>query len=201
MKIKIPILFLGILLLASLAGYALLTQKNKSEENLLFKEAIGKEAPEFSLESLDGKIVKLSDFRGKVVVLFFNEGAMCYPACWEQMVAFGEDERFNSDQVVTFSIVVDPKSDWQKITAEVPQMAQAKILFDSTRAVSSAYDVLALPSSMHPAGSSEAAHHGAFPGHTYFIIDKEGIIRYTFDDPNMAIRNDEIFAEVKKILE
>ena len=42
-------------------------------------------------------------------------------------------------------------------------------------------------------------HKGSYPGHTYFIIDKEGIIRYTKDDPSMAIRNNELAAELAKL--
>ncbi len=46
---------------------------------LSFNEAVGKQAPDFSLESIDGTTFKLSDYRGKIIVLFFNEGTMCYP--------------------------------------------------------------------------------------------------------------------------
>lgn len=159
-------------------------------EKLSFNQAVGKQAPDFSLESIDGKTIKLSDYRGKNVVLFFNEGTMCYPACWDQMVALGNDARFNTGDVVAFSVVVDQKSEWEKIIRRVPQLSKAKILFDTTRAVSSAYDVLSLPSSMHP---------GSYPGHTYFIIDKELIVRYIFDDPKMAIRNDLLISELSKL--
>jgi len=116
---------------------------------------------------------------------------MCYPACWNQIEEFYKDERFNSDNVVVFSIVIDPKSKWEKIFKNTQVFSDAKILFDTTKAVSVAYDVLSLQSSMHPRTN---------PGHTYFIIDKEGTVRYTFDDPNMAIRNNVIFSEISKIV-
>ncbi len=159
-------------------------------EKLPFKQAVGKQAPDFSLESIDGTTVKLSDYRGKYVVLFFNEGIICYPACWDQMTALGNDERFNTNYIMAFSIVIDQKSEWEKIVKKVPGFSNAKILFDTTKAVSSTYDVLFLKSSMHP---------GSFPGHTYFIIDKEGVIRYIFDDPNMGIRNDMLISELSKL--
>ena len=39
------------------------------------KATIGKAAPEFSLQDQNGKTVKLSDYKGKVVVLeWFNQG-------------------------------------------------------------------------------------------------------------------------------
>ncbi|MFA4820030.1 MAG: redoxin domain-containing protein [Candidatus Aenigmatarchaeota archaeon] len=155
-----------------------------------FGQAVGQKAPDFTLQSIEGTNVKLSEYKGKTVVLFFNEGSMCYPACWDQMAALGNDARFDTGDVITFSILADQKSEWEKIVSQVPKLSKAKILFDSTRAVSSAYDVLSLKSSMHP---------GNYPGHTYFIIDKDGIVRYTLDDPAMAIRNDKLAAEMEKL--
>lgn len=159
-------------------------------EKLSFNETVGKQAPDFSLESIDGKTIKLSDYQGKNVVLFFNEGEMCYPACWDQIAALGNDVRFDTNDIVAFSIVVDQKSVWEKIVKKTPGFSNAKILFDTTKTVSRTYDVLSKNSSMHP---------GSHPGHTYFVIDKESIIRYTFDDPNMGIRNDELVAEIEKL--
>ena len=161
-----------------------------SPGKLKFVEAVGKPAPDFSLESMGGGIIKLSAYRGKNVVLFFTEGTMCYPACWDQMAQFGSDDRFNNKDTVVLSIGVNPKSEWESIVAKAPQLAKAPILLDTTKAVSSAYDVLSLKSSMHP---------GTLPGHTYFIIDREGIIRFAFDDVDMGIRNDKLAEELKKL--
>jgi len=175
------------------AVQAELAKRNPSafpKGKLSFYSSVGQKAPDFSLESIDGTTMKLSDYKGKNVVLFFTEGSMCYPACWDQMSSFGNDERFNNANTVVFSITPDQKAEWQKIVQKVPEMSKAKILFDSTRAVSSAYDVLSLASSMHK---------GSYPGHTYFIIDKNGVIRYTMDDPKMAIRNDELISEIGKM--
>jgi len=160
------------------------------KEKIYFKEAVGKKAPDFELESISGETVKLSDYLGKNVVLFFNEGSMCYPACWDQIAGLGNDSRFDTESVVAFSVVVDTKSQWLDIVSKSPNLAKSKILFDTSRSVSKAYDVLYLDSPMHP---------GALPGHTYFIIDKEGIIRFTLDDPNMALANDRLIKEIEKI--
>ena len=160
------------------------------KEKIYFKEAVGKKAPDFELESINGKIVKLSDYLGKNVVLFFNEGAMCYPACWDQVEKLGSDDRFNTENIAAFSIVTDTRKQWLDIVSKTPSMAKSKIIFDTSRSVSKAYDVLYLDSPMHP---------GVFPGHTYFIIDKEGVIRFTLDDPNMALANDRLIAEIEKL--
>ena len=154
-----------------------------------FENAVGKEAPDFELQDMNGNVIKLSDYRGKNVVLFFNEGSMCYPACWNQISALANDNRLNKDDVVVLSIVVDAKSQWQQILQKVPQLSNSRIIFDSSKKVSIDYDVLYAGSSMHK---------GSYPGHTYFIVDKEGIIEYVLDDPKMAINNDKLFAELGK---
>ncbi|KKT74299.1 MAG: Bacterioferritin comigratory protein, partial [Parcubacteria group bacterium GW2011_GWB1_44_7] len=166
------------------------TTNQESKEKIYFEKAVGQKAPDFELESIDGGHIKLSDYLGKSVVLFFNEGSMCYPACWDQIAELGNDSRFDAEGAVAFSIVIDPKSQWREIVSKSSNLKKSKILFDTARSVSKAYDVLNLNSSMHP---------GGFPGHTYFIIDKNGIIRFTLDDPNMALANDKLIKEIEKL--
>lgn len=151
---------------------------------------VGKPAPEFSLTDINGKTYSTENLKGKNVVLFFNEGLMCYPACWNQIAKFGSDGRFNNDNTVALSIVLDPKKDWSEAIAKMPELAAAKTLFDDGGYAARAFNVLKLPSSMH---------YGLLPGHTYIVIDKAGIVRYVLDDPRMAIRNDDIFAKVQAL--
>ncbi|MBI1972314.1 MAG: redoxin domain-containing protein [Candidatus Aenigmarchaeota archaeon] len=175
------------------AGAVLFSAGGENTQNpgkISFGQAIGKQAPDFELQDLDGDMARLSGYRGRAVILFFNEGAMCYPGCWNQIAALSRDERLNSDEVVSFSIVADKKSTWDEITQKAPQMKGAKILFDTKKAVSASYDVLSLESSMHP---------GYYPGHTYFVIDKDGRIVYTLDDPNMGIWNDKLAEIIAKL--
>ncbi len=160
------------------------------KKNTVVNNFVGDKAPDFSLQDINGKTVTLHSFDGKNVILFFNEGQMCYPACWNQIDKLGNDPRFNSTDTVAFSIVVDTPAQWKEIESEMPQFKSANILFDVDRAVSSQYGVLSMASSMHP---------GSFPGHTYFVIDKKGIIRFFLDDPNMAIRNDQLADEINKL--
>ncbi len=155
-----------------------------------FKNAIGQKAPDFTLSDINGNNINLASLSGKNVVLFFNEGLMCYPACLDQVVKLSQDSRLNNDNTVAFSIVVDSPSSWQKSEKDLPYLAGAKVLFDKNGEVSQLYDTLKLPSSMHK---------GLYPGHTYFVVDKQGIIRYTFDDPYMGIRNDTIAVEIEKL--
>ncbi len=149
----------------------------------------GKQAPAFSLTDRDGKVYSSENLKGKNVVLFFNEGLMCYPACWNQIAAFGKDERFKSSDTIALSVVVDSKEDWQQAIDQMPELARAIVVFDSGAAISSRFGVLSTPSSMHP---------GSLPGHTFILIDKEGIVRHIFDDPNMSIHNEQLALEVSK---
>ena len=164
--------------------------KPQPAESGVFNSLLGQKAPDFTLENYYGEKVTLSSLLGKNVVLFFNEGLMCYPACWNQIAAFGQDKRFTSADTVTYSIVVDPKKDWQQAVTKMPELSGVPILFDTDISVSQNYGVLSLDSSMH---------RGQFPGHTYFLIDKQGIVRFTQDDPQMAVRNEELASQLNKI--
>lgn len=162
--------------------------RNKS--SVPMGDLVGKPAPAFSLTDRDGKAYSSDSLRGENIVLFFNEGLMCYPACWNQIAALSKDDRFKNNDTAVLSVVVDSKEDWRQAVNKMPELAQAMVVFDSGASASKKFGVLSLASSMHP---------GLYPGHTYVIIDKEGIVRYVFDDPNMGIRNDQLAAEIAKL--
>ncbi|OGD87684.1 hypothetical protein A2870_03165 [Candidatus Curtissbacteria bacterium RIFCSPHIGHO2_01_FULL_41_11] len=157
-----------------------------------FNSLLGQKAPNFTLNSYDDEKVSLSEIKGKKVVLFFTEGVMCYPACWNQIAAFGKDDAFKGDDTAVLTIVIDTKNQWESAVKKMPDLVSPtnKVLFDSSKSVSNEYGVLSLPSSMHK---------GQYPGHTYLILDKEGIVRFIKDDPQMAVRNDELKAELEKL--
>lgn len=151
---------------------------------------VGKPIPDIQLADKDGKIYTGAAFKGKTTVLFFNEGLMCYPACWNQMASFGSDARFNSDTIQAISVVTDTAKDWQTAIAKMPQLAKANTMFDVGASASKQLGMLTTASSMH---------RGSLPGHTYVVIDKEGIVRYVFDDPNMAIANNMLFTKIGEL--
>ncbi|OGF65344.1 hypothetical protein A2Z53_02420 [Candidatus Giovannonibacteria bacterium RIFCSPHIGHO2_02_42_15] len=151
---------------------------------------VGNPMPDIQLADKDGKVYKTPDFKGKNTVLFFSEGLMCYPACWDQIASFGEDERFNTDQIQAISILADSAEDWQKAIAEMPKLAKARTLFDENAATSRRLGMLTTASSMH---------RGMLPGHTYVLLNKDGIVNYIFDDPNMAIANDMLLRKIEEL--
>ncbi|HJZ05168.1 hypothetical protein A2634_00175 [Candidatus Amesbacteria bacterium RIFCSPHIGHO2_01_FULL_48_32] len=156
----------------------------------IFSALLNQPAPDFTLTSFDDKKISLSDLLGKNVLLFFNEGLMCYPACWDQIAAFGADREFATANTVVLNITVDPQSQWQQAIAKMPKLATAIVLLDTDKTVSNKYGVTTLESSMH---------RSQFPGHTYVLIDKRGIVRFQLDDPTMAIRNKQLLDEIAKL--
>ena len=187
------IIFLAVVgLIFLLAEKKTKTAEDQSGDNgsFSFKTAVGQKAPDFTLPDINGNNIMLSGLSGKNVILFFNEGLMCYPACLDQVVELSKDEKLNNEETVSFSIVADSPKNWIKAQKDLPYLAGAKVLFDSGAQISRVYDTLKLQSSMHK---------GLYPGHTYFLIDKDGIVRFTLDDPYMGIRNDELVKEIEKL--
>lgn len=164
--------------------------KPKPVDSAVFDKLIGNLAPDFSLSSYEGKNVSLSNFKGRNVILFFNEGLMCYPSCWNQIVALGSDRNFLAKNTVVLNINVDSREDWRQAINKMPELGGNTVLLDTGRAVSSLYGILGLNSSMH---------RGQFPGHTYVLIDRKGIVRFVMDDPRMGVRNKELLSEIEKI--
>lgn len=184
----ILVLIAGLMFAAS--QFTVVGGKKESKNKDPLAAMIGKPAPEFSLQSQDGEEFILSQQLGKRVVLFFNEGIMCYPACWNQMATLGTDPKLNSEEVVAVSIVNDEAGDWAQAIKKMPELGKGKILLDTDKNVSQQYGMMYLPSSMH---------RGSLPGHTYIIVDREGIVRYTLDDPGMGIQNETLTKELEKI--
>ncbi len=166
------------------------SQPNASIDNSQLNSLLGKSLPDIQLTDKDGKVYTTESFKGKNTVLFFNEGLMCYPACWNQMAQFGSDSRFNTDEIQAYSVLVDSSKDWQRAIDKMPELDKTQTLFDAGASVSKNLGLLTLPSSMH---------RGSLPGHTYIVLDKDAVVRYVFDDPNMAIANNMLFGKIGEL--
>lgn len=99
----------------------------------------GIKAPEFSLPDKDGKIVKLSDFLGKKVVLYFYPKDNT-PGCSRQACAFaGAYEGFKARNVAVIGVSKDSTASHQKFADKynLPFI----LLSDPERQAIEAYDV------------------------------------------------------------
>lgn len=184
-------LFIFILLTVT-AGIVVLGIKmtgSDSKNDINLAEILDKPAPVFSLKGSQEEEYSSVNLKGKKAVLFFNEGLACYPACWDQMTKLAEDERFNNQDTVAISVVPNDLKMWQKAVEGVPALGKVKVALDTDGSVSKAFGMLNVKSSMH-SGS---------PGHSYAILDQEGIVRFVFDDPKMGINNEKLYAEIVKL--
>ncbi len=129
----------------------------------------GTVAPAFTLTAGSGGQVNLADFRGKSVLLYFQEGLSCQP-CWDQLKDLEQNEaaltKAGVDAVV--SITTDPANlIGQKASDE---KISTPVLSDPTMSVSHAY---------------QANQHGMMgdmrDGHSFILVGPDGVIRWRAD--------------------
>lgn len=174
--IGLIIISLIVVLGVAIALFKLAPPKNSQQPVSALNDLMDKPMPPVVLYDKDGKEFSIENLKGKNVVLFFSEGIICYPACWDEIAALGTDQRFNNSETIAISVVTDTPQDWAPAKDRMPDIAKATMLFDKGMAVSKQLALLTQPSSMHMGGR---------PGHTYIMLDKQGIVRYVLDDPTM----------------
>ena len=141
-KYAVPIL---VVLLVVIAIIAINAGKPKTKGNAQPDEdtgiTVGKYAPDFELESLDGTMVQLNDFRGKKVVL--NFWASWCPPCREEMPEFQKIHEQNKD-IVIVGVNLQEKSD--AINAFTSKFGITfPILLDPNAQVKEMYNVFTQP--------------------------------------------------------
>lgn len=130
---KIRTLMLALALLVPLAGFFADSHASSALE-------VGKPAPEFKLLNQDGKAVKLKDFRGKWVVLYF------YPkdftsGCTIQARNFQRDlALYEKENAVILGVSVDDVESHKNFCAK--EGLNFKLLADTDQKVSEMYDSL-----------------------------------------------------------
>ncbi|WP_409366350.1 peroxiredoxin [Metallosphaera sp. D4-4] len=148
---------------------------------------IGQIAPDVELVDTDLKKVKISDFRGKVVVLAFYPGAFT-PVCTKEMCTFRDSmAKFNEVNAVVLGISVDPPFS-NKAFKEANKL-NFTVLSDYKRDAVKAYGVdMEFP---------------PLPGYVLakravFILDKNGKIVYKWVGKELA--NEPNYAEIEKVV-
>ncbi len=129
----------------------------------------GSAAPGFTLASSRGGTISLSAYRGKTVLLFFQEGLTCQP-CWDQITDLQKHaaqlRAAGIGQVV--SVTSDPIG---AITTKARDMGlTTPVLSDPGLAVSQQYSA-----------NSYGMMGAGRDGHTFILVGPDGIIRWRAD--------------------
>ncbi len=139
------------------ASFEALSRGEKTETNYL---GDGLSAPDFTLTDQDGKPWKLSDHRGKVLVL--NFWTMTCQPCVEEMpslVTLAAIAKARGDFEV---VAVSADQDWPSVQPIFPPNSTLKVLFDPDRKlISGKYGTRLFPET--------------------WIIDADGVIRLRID--------------------
>ena len=149
------VILVGVIAVA--VGIYVFHQEQKKADNPAGQPlvVVGRAAPDFALPMLNGEVVRLSDYRGKVV--FLNIWATWCSPCREEMPSMERlyQEMKNEDFEI-LAVSIDTLGE----KAVAPFMAELNLtfpaLFDSQGATGSLYNTTGVPES--------------------FIIDKNGIV-------------------------
>jgi peroxiredoxin len=101
-------------LYAKYPEHPIVAERYKMENSPATSTAVGAMAPELAFENPDGKIMKLSDLKGKVVLLDFW-AAWCRPCRMENPNVVAAYKKYNSKGFEVFSVSLDrDKASWVK---------------------------------------------------------------------------------------
>jgi peroxiredoxin Q/BCP len=145
----------------------------------------GTPAPDFTLNSQDGKPLSLRDLRGKWVVLYF------YPkdftsGCTREAHNFERDLRqYEQKNAIILGVSGQDEASHQKFC--VKEGLSFKLLADTKYAVSSSYD------SLVNLGVAKLSSR-----HT-FLIDPAGVIRKTYLNVNAEKHSAEVLADLSQL--
>ena len=145
----------------------------------------GSTAPDFELKSQEGTPVKLSDFRGKWVVLYFYPKDQT-PGCTREAHNFQRDQaQYDQRKAVILGVSVDSVDSHKQFCTK--ESLTFKLLADTDKTVTDSYGSL-----MNMGVMKMAKRHT-------FVIDPDGKIRKVYTDVDPAKHSEEVLAVLAEL--
>ena len=135
--------------------------------------AVGERAPDFALPDANGDLVRLADFQGRPVVLYFYPRDDT-PGCTKEACSFRDQYEDFQDAGAAVIGVSSDSSESHRRFAERHRLPFT-LLSDADGKLRELYRV---PSTL-----------GLIPGRVTFVIDAQGIVRHRFDSQLAATRH------------
>lgn len=138
--------------------------------------AVGTTAPDFTVKDTDGETVKLSDLKGKTVVLYFYPKDDT-PGCTKEAQGFRDAYAdYQNKEMVVLGVSRDDEASHKMFTEKYG--LPFKLLADVDGTLTQAYDVDA----------------GGYSKRVTYIIDSEGKIAQVYDKVNTESHAKDILA-------
>ncbi len=134
---------------------------------------VGERAPDFTLPDANGREVRLADFQGRPVVLYFYPKDET-PGCTKEACSFRDQYQDFQDAGAEVIGVSSDSSDSHRRFAERHRLP-FRLLADQGGKVRKLYGV---PATL-----------GLLPGRVTFVIDAEGVVRHAFNSQLAATRH------------
>lgn len=142
-------------------------------------------APAFVLKDTSGATVRLADYRGRDVLLYFSEGAGC-GSCLQQMGAIEKQRAaFEAAGITVLPIVMNTRD---QITADMRTYGVTTPFLLDDGTVSRAY------------GTLGHGMHAGLPGHSFVLVDKQGVQRWYGEYPSMWLAPQDLLHHVQEHL-
>ena len=171
---------LGVVALIAIVG--LLVSASRAGDKA---PAVGAAAPDFTLNSQDGKAVSLHDFRGKWVVLYFYPKDMT-TGCTIEAHNFQRDiAKYEALGAVVLGVSVQDEKSHQEFCTK--EGLNFKLLADTKKEVSEKYD-----SVMNLGVMKLSARHT-------FLVGPDGTVRKVWTDVDVKKHSDDVLAAIEEL--
>jgi thioredoxin-dependent peroxiredoxin len=145
--------------------------------------AEGSKAPDFTLQSQEGKTVSLKDFKGQWVILYFYPKDMTQ-GCTIEAHNFQRDlDKYTAKKAVILGVSADTVDSHQQFCTK--ESLTFKLLADPGKEMITSYGSLAA--------------NGAVAARNTFLIDPTGVIRKVYVKVSPAPHSEEVLTELAKL--